>query len=539
MKVINLDLSENKGFLHDYMENSEKLSSFFDYHWKDQNHYQKRLQELENRDFQRQVLCDFLMSYHQQLPYPKKVLEQIEKLRNPKAVAVVGGQQAGLLTGPMYTFYKAVTAIMLARQQEEKLSVPVVPIFWVAGEDHDLDEIRFVYTQKKSKWVKHTYETEANQSSASLATLDQTLLSEWIETTFSRLPETEFTKELNEHIHILARDSKTFTEFFSKIMNWLFQDFGLILLDAHAPEIRKLEIDFFAQLIERAEEVQASHKKGVEAFAEAGYGSPIETEKENAHLFYEYNGERSRLDYADGSFYIRDTTKEFSKQELLEELKRNPESFSNNVVTRPLMQEYLLPVLTFVAGPGELKYWATLKECFHLFSFKVPPVTPRVQMTVVPKMVEKWMNEQSFSYLSFLKGESAQRLEEWLEQQYHPSIEQIVEDTKSSINTAHSSLRELADSIDYNVGKLAEKNLEILNREIDFVKKRMIRHVKKEQSYMISKFEESGHWLAPNNRPQERVIHPLILLNLVGRVELSRLIELTGEVDGAHKLIFL
>ncbi|KGA97022.1 hypothetical protein AJ85_06880 [Alkalihalobacillus alcalophilus ATCC 27647 = CGMCC 1.3604] len=539
MEVKDLSHSMETGFLKDYMVGAPTVQSFFHYAMNDKQQFERRLADLNERSYEREKLCAYLTAFHKRLECPEKALANIHKLRNKEAVVVVGGQQAGLLTGPMYTFYKALTTIILAKEQEERLGVPVIPVFWIAGEDHDLDEIRFVFQQKKERWKKVLLDSDQEQKSASETILNQQQLSNWLDGIFAELPETEYTKELTAVVNHYAEGSKTYVDFFAKLMSWLFQDYGLVLLDSHAPEIRQIEAGFFAELVQKVDELQIAQQNGAEEFARAGFGYPIETEKENAHLFLDYEGKRCRLDYVNGLFYVRDHGQSYTKEQLLNKIQETPQAFSNNVVTRPLMQEVLLPVLAFVSGPGEIKYWATLRRSFELFDLKMPPVMPRLTVTVVPKMTEKWLKEQSYSVEAFVNGEGAKLREQWLDNCEEVPISEMVANVKAAIEKEHAPLRQLAGQIDYTIGKLADKNLDILNREIEFVEKRMRNHLMKKHSYVLSKFDETNLWLYPLNRPQERVIHPIILLNLVGRAGLCRLIELNMTVDGKHKLVFL
>lgn len=115
--------------------------------------WRERLKDLSSRFFAREELAAYLSSYHNK--FGSSVMQSaIEKLKDPSSVAVVGGQQAGLLTGPLYTIHKIISIIVLAKEQEKQLQVPVIPVFWVAGEDHDLDEINFVHTSEENGPVK-------------------------------------------------------------------------------------------------------------------------------------------------------------------------------------------------------------------------------------------------------------------------------------------------------------------------------------------------------------------------------------------------
>ncbi|KMK77109.1 bacillithiol biosynthesis cysteine-adding enzyme BshC [Alkalihalobacillus pseudalcaliphilus] len=539
MEVKDISHSNEAGFLKDYIEGEPKVKSFFHYGIDEQNKYQKRLEDIRARSYNREALVSSLRQFHERLNLSPQSLERIHTLVRDDAVVIVGGQQAGLLTGPMYTFYKALTTVKLAKEQEQKLGVPVVPVFWIAGEDHDLDEIRYVFSQEKHTWKKVLLDIDESMQSASNVTLDHGGLDKWLTRIFSQLPETEYTKDLTKIVHQFSLESQTLVDFFAKLLDWLFADEGLVLLDAHQDPIRNMEKVFFECLIDQVDELQFAQQEGARQFEEAGYGRPIMTEKENAHLFMEFEGKRVRLDYVEGNFYLKDLDHSFTRDELLDLLNKQPSLFSNNVVTRPLMQEYILPVLAFISGPGEIKYWATLKRSFELFDLKMPPVIPRLMMTIVPKMTENWLQEKSYTVEDFLNGGGQELRRKWIDESEKRPVSLTVDEVKRSISQKHAPLRELAQELDYSLGKLAEKNLQLINQEIEFVEKRMLNHLQKKHEQELSKFDEANRWLYPLNRPQERVIHPFILLNLVGKSGLCRMMELEIPIDSQHKLIFL
>ncbi len=250
-------------------------------------------------------------------------------------------------------------------------------------------------------------------------------------------------------------------------MHWLFQEEGLVLLDSHHPELRKIEAPFFVEMLERIEDIQQMQQQGLAAFTEQGYRKPIETESENAHLFYQHDGERLRLDFEQGYFQLRGTEQRFSREELIGLAKQYPERFSNNVVTRPLMQEWLLPVLAFVAGPGELAYWGTLRPLFHSFDFTVPPLVPRLQVTIVPRMIERWVAENGYRYEPFLKGEDKRIKEEWLREHNDWPIEPVISQLKGAVESAHQPLQQLAAEMDANIASLSKKNLGLLLNQVE------------------------------------------------------------------------
>ncbi|WP_157796518.1 bacillithiol biosynthesis cysteine-adding enzyme BshC [Bacillus sp. FJAT-45037] len=539
MEVKEMDLVKKPDFLSDYLVGHPNTLACFDYDLTDETRYKQRVSELQSRSFPREELIKHLHNTHNDLPNTEAVQNNIDKLQDTQSVVVVGGQQAGLLTGPLYTVYKAMSVVLLAKEQEEQLGIPVVPVFWVAGEDHDLEEVRFVYTKKGKTWKKKGIDMIDSSTSLSKTLLPKATFDLWLDDVFKTLPETDHTESLVTSIKELATQSETFVDFFSRVMNWIFKDEGLILLDSDHPNLRKIEREYFKKMIEQVDRLQSAQQQGEDFFKQLGYGEPIATDLNNAHLFYTLNGNRKRLDYSEGIFTIKGEGIRFSKKELLELVDVHPERFSNNVVTRPLMQELLLPVLTFVAGPGELAYWATLKPVFKLFDLHIPPLSPRIHLTVVPRSLAKWFNEHECSYERFMRGEGSSMKGSWLNEAEDYPIHEVMAQVKQSIAVSHLDIQQLAQSMDPTIYTLAKKNETKIFDQLEFMEKKMVNYLKEKHEVTLSKFDEADAWLFPLSRPQERVVHPILLLNIAGPDAFRRMMNLDMSLDARHKLVFL
>ncbi|WP_100404574.1 bacillithiol biosynthesis cysteine-adding enzyme BshC [Bacillus solitudinis] len=539
MEVREIDLSHSN-IVTDYIEGNKNVSQLFDYSLHEPTSYEQRAEELKNRTFKREELVEHLLSTHRHLPYRDKVVENIHKLRDSNTMTIVGGQQAGLLTGPLFTIYKAISVIVLAKQQETRLSTPIVPVFWIAGEDHDLEEIRYVYAHKNNRWTKHVLkQKEQGAQAASEINLSKDFLVKWIDDLFRTLPETTYTRSLTETIRSFAECSTTYIDFFSQMMHWLFKEQGLILLDSNHPNLRRIESEYFKEIIRDIEAVQSGHIEGLRKYQSLGYGTPIETEEENAHLFIQVNEERKRLDFSSDVFKVKGTEIQYLKGDLLGIASNSPEKLSNNVVSRPIMQEKLLPVLGFITGPGELAYWATLKPVFHSFNHKMPLVIPRLQMTYIPRHIDKWVEQFDFTCEQFLKGQGEQLKETWLSDINEYPINDEIERVKTEFQQSHRSIQELAMKMDETLYKLSKKNYEKIEHQLTFLEKKMNHFVEERHALVLSKFDEANHCLFPLNRLQERVAHPILLLNLIGEKGLSRIMEMNFELNGRHKVIIL
>ncbi|GAF15138.1 hypothetical protein JCM19046_926 [Bacillus sp. JCM 19046] len=540
MRIEELGNDSLTGVLADYIVNADQLSDLFSYMPSDNGWLEQRRNDLSERSFShKEELVSLLEQTHQTLPNNQACMEQIHKLKQANATVVVTGQQAGILAGPLYTVYKAMTAIVQAKQYEQMLDVPVVPLFWIAGEDHDLDEIRFVYTTKDQAWSKKMLHDEANGQSATDKELPKGELVELINQFFKGFAETKQTRRLKETTLAFAKDAKTYSDFFLHVMHHFFKDEGLLYLDSGDESLRKIEQPFFKEIIEKMPLLQQKQVLGEENFVRKGYAKPIGTDASNAHLFYKLDNKRRRLDFEDGQFFIKDTSATFSKEELLQLVEEHPERFSNNVVTRPLMQEWLLPTVAFVAGPGELAYWATLKDVFSSFDFKLTPVLPRLSVTFIPRQVERHIYSKEEQVTDYLMGKGEALKQSWLESQHSFQIEAVADQTLAAFEKAHLPFRELAGEMSPTLHDMSIKNKAFIEDQIEFLRNRMRKEIEFRYATELTKYEEALTWLRPLNQPQERIVNPFTLLNIGGQDIFSRMLDEIHEIPTGHVLVYL
>ncbi len=540
MKMEELSKETLKGFAADYEKGLEPIKDFFSYMPSDTQWLQKRCQDLRERRFShKQELVTYVENRTKGLPNRNKLDENLHKLKHEDALVVVGGQQAGLFTGPLYSVYKAMSVIILAKTYEKELQRPVVPLFWIAGEDHDLDEVRTIYKKEEHKWKKRLLADEVDGTAASKKHLPQSELLDFIKELFSSLPETAYTTELKAKVENCAAESKTYVDFFMSMMHDLFAEEGLLYLDSDDDVLREIEKPFFKSLILHVEELQAAQIEGETRFATQGYGKPIGTDQENAHLFYTVDGKRYRLNYSDGVFYMADHSLTFTKDELVEEVEKHPSRFSNNVVTRPLMQEWLLPTVAFVAGPGELAYWGTLKESFSLFQFHVTPVMQRMSATIIPRHVEKHLVEQGEDPVFYIEGNGETLKQQWLDAQHSFEIKTYIKRAQEQMEQAHQPLRELAKEMNETLYDISLKNKAFIQDQLTRLETFMTKEIKRRYETELNKYDEAICWLRPQSTPQERMLNPIVLLNVTGSDIVQRLLNELEQHPRRHLLIYI
>ncbi|MFV8827046.1 bacillithiol biosynthesis cysteine-adding enzyme BshC [Alkalihalobacterium sp. APHAB7] len=540
MNVKEIQLSPTTKVAKAYLEEDPQLLSFFEYDYRNQSTYGSRYEYLRNRTYNRDSLASALTKYNERLVHNEKTLLQIERLRDPNSVVVVTGQQPGLLTGPLYTVYKALTAITLSKQQEKMLGVPVIPVFWVAGEDHDFLEVNHLFLQKNEKLIKHQLydKTEDNKHPLSGRPLDYEKTKKWIEDVFSSLEETNYTKELLETVTVLLKKSTDYSHFFSQLMAWIFKEEGLVLLDSADPQIRNIESSMFSLLIEENEAINTAFLTQAEEVAKCNYGTPIERNEENANLFILEDGQRQRIDRVNETLFIANDMK-YTKQDLLSIAELSPERLSNNVVTRPLMQEYLLPVLAFVGGPGEIAYWSTLKTVFEVAGMRMPPIVPRLSLTLLEQKYNDWLKSKEITLEDALSKSLSEIRDEWYTQQKKWDIQSTTEQVKDEIERIHAPLRQIAEQLDATSEKLATKNLNILLDQVEFLHQKLERQQKEKYKYELMKYDEIEQIVLPNHKPQERIYNIFQIINQFGHLFIDNIKEQDLDINGHHKIIEL
>ncbi|WP_158211770.1 bacillithiol biosynthesis cysteine-adding enzyme BshC [Alkalihalobacterium alkalinitrilicum] len=540
MNVKEVELSPTTKIAKAYIEEDPQIHSFFEYDYLERSTYASRYEYIKNRTYDRDLLADALITYNEKLIYHEKNLLQIERLRDPNSVVVVTGQQPGLMTGPLYTIYKALTVIVLAKEQERQLGVPVIPVFWVAGEDHDFLEVNHLFLQGKNQLVKYQLfdRTDDVKSPLSERPLAYEKTKNWIEDVFASMPETNYTKELLEVVTSSLKNSTSYSHFFSQLMAWFFKEEGLVLLDAADVNIRSIEKPMFLSLIEESYAIQKSFLTQSEQLEQFGFGTPIDRNEENANLFIIENGQRHRLDRISETTFVANQ-KIYSKQELLSIAQMTPERLSNNVVTRPIMQEFLLPVLAFVGGPGEIAYWSTLKKVFKSLEMKMPPIVPRLSITLLEKKHSEWLEKKGIMINEALSNPLSKMRDEWYEKQKKWDIEKVATDVKLQIENVHNPLRQIAGQLDETSEKLANKNIQILLDQIDVLYQKLERQQKEKYKYEFMKYDAVEQMVFPNQKPQERIYNIFQFINQFGFELIDQVKAQEINVNRYHKIIEL
>ena len=368
----------------DFLARHERVAGFFPADPRDLAERLDPGEMLAGRSFDRARLADILARQNRGWSASGETMAAIERLRGPDVLAVVTGQQVGLFTGPLYAVYKALSVLQLTRALRRRLGERFVPLFWMAAGDHDLREIDHAVLPDRSGrpvTVRHGREYPPDRPVGSLT------LGPEIETTLGRvrelLPESEFRDRVMELLTAAYRPGHTFAGGFARAMLALFAEGGLILVDPTDGELKAL----CRPLLERELDLAPAAaglviERGRELVAR-GYHAQLQPAPDQANLFLIDQDRRLGLVAESGGFRLRGTDRILGKKALRELLGQDPGRFSPGAALRPLMQDSLLPVAAYVAGPSETAYLAQLGPLYERFDVPRPPVYPRMSLTLM------------------------------------------------------------------------------------------------------------------------------------------------------------
>ncbi|MGM0863645.1 MAG: bacillithiol biosynthesis cysteine-adding enzyme BshC [Bacillota bacterium] len=538
MEVESLNIPAINKFASQYLKQEEPVTSFFHYNVNSSSAFSDRMKDLASRQFQREDLAECISSYMKSLPSSEKVEESLGKLRND-AVTVIAGQQAGLMTGPLYTIHKIISVIQLARQQESQLKHPVVPVFWIAGEDHDYQEVNHIYVEKGSKLEKVGYpERVLEKKMTSQITYNKTVMKKWLDDILVMLGETEHTNQLSSDLTKMIEE-EDIVRFFAHFVMSLFKDFGLLVIDSAYPLLRNLESRHFHHLIENSQSITDKVLEQQEEIRKNGYGTQLDISPIAANLFIQLQDERALLEREGNKFFEKNSGKAYSGLELLSILDESPESFSNNVVTRPMMQEWLFPTLAFVAGPGEIAYWGELKKAFEYVDLKMPPVVPRLNITIVEREIDKRIQDLQLTLHGVItEGVSTARNAFWKSLE-RPDLEFEMMEIQEELQRKYEKIREQAVSIDQGLHPIIDKNLEFHLSQFEYLRNKVDKALKDKNSLTFNQFMKVENSIRPNEGPQERTWNVLYFLNKYGLDFVKDLTLLEFTFDGTHKVVYI
>lgn len=528
----------------DYWHRFERTGGLYEENPRDPASWERRAAWLDNEDrprADRRALAEALLAFNERYGCSPETARHIGLLGDSGALCVVGGQQAGLFTGPLLVIYKALTIIRTAKEASEKLGRPVVPVFWIAGEDHDFDEANHIFTltpELQAERIRLEHPTGGREAVSQLKLRPEQWLDALDRLDAALLP-TEFKPGLLEKLKQFAAQSETLVDYFACMMSWLFGHEGLVLIDSGDPAIRKLESPLFRRLIERNEELAAALLEGKNRLEAAGYEPQADVPENGANLFVIDGGDRILL-YRSGreAFADRKGERTYGAAQLLDWAETAPERLSNNVMTRPLMQDYLFPVLAAVLGPSEIAYWGLTREAFRSFGLRMPILLPRTGFTIVEGTIQKNMQKYGLSAEDALLR-LEQRRDEWLQSQDTLRFGERFAEVREQFARWYEPILADLSGVNPGLGKLGATNRDKIVEQIRFLENKAEEATKAQFEAALRQYKRIGMSLAPEGKPQERFYNVTAYLNKYGEAWLKQLADAPTDGESLHYICYM
>ncbi|MDA8441828.1 MAG: bacillithiol biosynthesis cysteine-adding enzyme BshC [Peptococcaceae bacterium] len=540
MRTEQVKLAYGNPFTNDYLYDFAKVAGFFQYNPYSGESFAQRYAYLQRQQpADRCVAADVLREYNLRLGNGAESMQNIELLRNPETVAVITGQQSGLLGGPLYTVYKALTAIQLAERLSRELAKPVVPMFWIAAEDHDFSEINEVQVLDQAGLptrCRLEFEPAGKCSVGEIGLPHE--VSALLDELGRLTPETEFKPELLHTLSVSAAASDNFADWFGRIMVHWVGSLGLVFVNPLDRRLRDLEKNLFRTALERYAEVNAALSESAGALSQLGYPVAIAKDPGNLNLFLYQSGERLALQEQSDQFALRGSGELFSKDELARLIEDTPERFSPNVVLRPLTQDVLFPTLAYVGGPGEVNYFAQYQHVYPLFGLEMPIIYPRANISLVESSVEKCMAKYSLSLEDLLYRAEGIR-SSYLDEQDTVGIDAVFSELQASVVAAYAKALETITPIDAGLEKLGADNQEKIIAQINWLKAKTLQAHRKANDVFLRQFGKACSGLVPKGQLQERYFSSVYYALKYGPDLWLKVAEVPLTEDTKHKLIFL
>jgi len=543
MNVIPVPITGGQELARHYIQSYESVGHLYAGDFRDTESRCRRMKYLDQAEPARAgrlEVAEVLRSYNASRNAHEAVAASLTLLEQPETLVITGGQQSGLFTGPLLVIYKAMTTILAAKDAAEQLGRPVVPLFWIAGEDHDWEEVNHTYVLSRTAEIAKIKleDAERPRSSVSDIAVEEEVWMQAVNRLDELLQDSEFKPQMMEWIRRSDGKTESLTDSFAKLMGSLFGRFGLILLDSADRGLRKLEQPFFRTLIMENDVLEQAYLKAAAEITSSGYGLQADIAPGAANLFYIHEGTRLLLFKKDGVFTDRKGNVAFSRQELLGLLEDHPERFSNNVLTRPLMQDYLLPVLATVLGQGEMSYWAITRRAFESLGGEMPLILPRMSFTVIEGNLHKNMDKYAISFADVCEGLQDKK-QQWLTAQDELKLEQRFEETKATFAAMYEPLIEQLGTVQAGLVKLGSSNKDKILDQISFLQAKARDAMEKQNEAALRQWERIELSLMPQGKLQERVYNVVYYLNRYGPGWLDELMALPPDYSGIHRVIYM
>jgi bacillithiol synthase len=499
----------------DYLKDPIALRKYYPSAVRFHHELQLRVPEvLASQKVDREKLCNALEESNRRWGAREETLNNIQLLRDADCVAVVSGQQAGLFTGPLYTIYKALTAVKLAgclRQRNTK----AVPVFWIAAEDHDFAEVAMAEFISRDCQLSHVeVSSTLHQEGQPVGhVINDESVKTVVDELFETLPNSEFSDDIKALVLKAWQPGRGFVESFAVMMTSLLGRYGLIFLDPLDADLKKLAAPLYSEAARRSSEIATAIEARSKQLEQDGYHAQVMATVNSFPLFlHDESGARHALTRTDeGKYKPKDLDTEFTAEELATLALESPERLSPNVTLRAVVQDYLLPTIAYYGGAAEIAYFAQTAEAYRVLGRPATPILPRSSLTMIERHAGRVLERYALTLADFFEG-------------IDPVITRVVEEhlgagtakrfakTEENINEELDRLRRELDSIDPTLANALDTGRKKINYQLEGLRSRFVKAQMTRDEAAHRQLQRVFEQLFPTKDLQERHINITSLL---------------------------
>ncbi len=525
----------------DYCAGEADIRRYFMGHFTDVMAYETHLQILEQREHPREELCSALARQQEAFGSGEAALANVARLNEPTTFAVLTGQQAGLFLGPMYTIYKALTTVHLARWLGEEFpSYQFVPVFWIEGEDHDLDEANAACViDRGNDPVKLSWPDNLEPGAKNMRPVGGIAFDDGLTTTRTELLErlgiTEFTPALEAMLNASYVPGTTFGTAFARLFNRLFPDHGIIFADPSDPALKRLVRPL---ILRELETFPTSGEEVIRRSAELEELYHAQIKPRAINLFIRHRGNRYALEPSENDFFLRGSRQRYTREELLAMADETPEVYSPNVALRPVFQDAIFPTVASVAGPGEIAYFAQLQPVYDHFNVPMPVIVPRASISLVDRRVQKLMEKLDLPFTAlFDKPDELYR--HYLRTSNQKTLVNDYFTMRDDLLALTATFADLAGQIDANLRTPAQAARERIAGVIQQFEEKLVANEKQRDETIERQFQKCANIMMPLDVIQERGLNILSWYNRYGSDVLHAIDTACEPFPAEHRFVML
>jgi bacillithiol biosynthesis cysteine-adding enzyme BshC len=473
--------------------------------------------------------------------HSNKAKLHLDQLTKPQSVILITGQQLGLFASPLYTIYKLVTTIKLAESlNDQNNRYHFIPVFWLESEDHDFQEICRVglldpYFQPKEVTYQGQDRGKVPMRYYQLESSVRSFISEIRE----NIAETEFTSDLFDKIIKGYKQGTDWVTASREFLKDIFEDKGLLFFYPGDDEIKNISIDFFKQLLVDNEKYSMAFAEVSQNIVKSGYQNQVKVIPGKTFIHFETEDKkRFHLYRNDRDYYLKDSELKFTLESALEFISGHPIAVSTSVVSRPLLQSWLLPVVAYIAGPAEIAYWAQLGKMFKNFDLVMPQVYPRISATLMEPKIARYLekNQADVENISFKKKEF---IDQYYKNLSNTGADDPVGQLQKELLIKGGEIEAYLKQLDPTLIDSAKKTITRMVQTLENLENRVIKMREQKNSQLTSQLEQIHTAFFPANMPQERFLPIVYFLNKFGPQFVDSLYKNLEVDDFNHQVVYL